>query len=324
MIQAANITELQLMVPLQPTWTEDDERNFRLPQDSSITKGSLFAWLGHLHALQQFLDSGAETALFLEDDVDWDIHLRTTQTSLVSAAMRYLLGSASLGLDARQYPYGDPSSWDLLYLGHCGDYWHGMDVEFVDGHVTPEDLNSTPHTTFTDPSMPGYNDLHPFTASLLRNLGIGERTRLVHRSVFPLCTFGYALSRVGARRLLELGGKEPTGPGHKAYDVLILHSCRDHGLRCWTVNPELFHHSVGPSVIDQQQGTSYLPPVDLAAKEQIEFRGETPNINCGFSNGWFSFDGDDTAQLSRLRQEVGRKGRCLKPGRELHDGVHEA
>jgi hypothetical protein len=267
----------------------------------------------------RFLDSGAETALFLEDDVDWDIRLRTAQTSLVSAAMRYLLGSAFSELDARQYPYGDPSSWDLLYLGHCGDYWHGMDVDFDDGHVTPEDLKSTPHTVFADPSMPGYDGLHPFTTSLLKNLGIREHTRLVHRSVFPLCTFAYALSRVGARRLLELGGKEPTGPGHKAYDILVLHSCRDRGLRCWTVNPELFHHTLGPNVIDQQQGTSYLPPVDLAAKEQIEFRGETPNINCGFWNGWFSFNDNDIAHLSWLRQEVGRKGRCLKPGRELRD-----
>jgi hypothetical protein len=52
-IQAANVTELQLSIPVQPIWTKDDERNFRLAHDSSIGKGSLLAWLGHLHALQQ-------------------------------------------------------------------------------------------------------------------------------------------------------------------------------------------------------------------------------------------------------------------------------
>lgn len=52
-IQAANVTELQLTIPLQPNWTEADQRNFRLAKDSSINKGSLLAWLGHLHALRQ-------------------------------------------------------------------------------------------------------------------------------------------------------------------------------------------------------------------------------------------------------------------------------
>jgi hypothetical protein len=262
-----------------------------------------------------FLDSGAETALFLEDDVDWDIRLRTTQAPLVSAAVRQLLNSASPVSDVQQYPYGNPNSWDLLYLGHCGDYWHGMDIDFADGHVKPEDLEATPHKTFADPYMLHSDSLHPFTASLLKNLGIGEYTRIIHRSVFPLCTFGYALSRVGAIRLLELGSKEPPGDGYKAYDVLILLSCRDYGMRCWTVNPELFHHVPGPSIIDTEQGHKDLPPVDQAAKGLIEDRDETPNINCGFWNGAFNFNDEDTARLDWLRQEVGRKGRCLKIGR---------
>ncbi|PFH62857.1 hypothetical protein XA68_11413 [Ophiocordyceps unilateralis] len=312
-VQAANVTELQLTIPVQPIWTDDDERKFRLEKDSSIQKGSLLAWLGHLHALQEFLNSGAETALFLEDDVDWDIRLRTIQAPLVSMAARRLFRSA---LDARRYPYGDPESWDLLYLGHCGDYWHGMDIEFVDGHVKPSDLEATPHTAFTDPTMSHSDSLHPFTKSLLKNLGVGEQTRLFHRSVFPLCTFGYALSRSGARRLLQLGRKEPTSKGHKAYDVLILLSCRDNGFRCWTVNPELFHHLPGPSIIDVQQGNKELPPVDRAAKDQIQARGETPNIDCGFWDGSFAFDDRDAVRLSWLRSEVGRKGVCLKSGRQ--------
>lgn len=53
LIQAANVTELQLNIPDQPTWTEYDIQDFRLPQDSTILKGSLLAWLGHIHALQK-------------------------------------------------------------------------------------------------------------------------------------------------------------------------------------------------------------------------------------------------------------------------------
>lgn len=51
--QAANVTELDLDIPTQPLWTEEDEHNFRLARGSTIGKGSLLAWLGHLHVLHQ-------------------------------------------------------------------------------------------------------------------------------------------------------------------------------------------------------------------------------------------------------------------------------
>lgn len=197
-----------------------------------------------------------------------------------------------------------------------------MDIGFADGHVKPQDLEDTPHLGFTDATLLHSENLHPFTKSLMKNLGVGEYTRLVHRSVFPLCTFGYALSREGARRLLEWGSKEPPGDGHKAYDVLILLSCRDYGLRCWTVNPELFHHVPGPSMIDGQQGNKELPPIDRAAQDQIKLRHETPNINCGFWDGTFKFDGQDKARLNWLREEVSGKGQCLKKGRTTHAQLH--
>lgn len=52
-VQAANVTELQLSIPVQPVWTEDDVRNSGLATDAGIGRGSLLAWLGHIHALQQ-------------------------------------------------------------------------------------------------------------------------------------------------------------------------------------------------------------------------------------------------------------------------------
>lgn len=60
-VQAANVTELDLDIPLQPIWTEEDEDNFRLDRGSTIGKGSLLAWLGHLHVLYQL---GARTSSF--------------------------------------------------------------------------------------------------------------------------------------------------------------------------------------------------------------------------------------------------------------------
>lgn len=327
LLQAANVTELDLTIPIQPTWTEDD-----LEGHKGIGRGSLLAWLGHLHSLRQFVDSGAETALFFEDDVDWDIRLRSLQAPLVATAVRALLApkpdpTSSPKSDAqpnprhdvRHYPYGDPTAWDLLYLGHCGDYWQVVSGGFEKGNVKPEDLAARPHISFNDSSLPDPSNLHPWTASLLENLGVPPRTRLVHASVFPLCTFAYAVTRDAAQRMikqLSLEARADDGPA--AYDVAILHRCRaDDGIRCWTVNPELFHHMPGKSMIGGIENHSNIPPVDATGREQAEERKETPNIDCGFWSGAFAFQPGDKRRLDRLRREVGRKGRCLKAGREL-------
>ncbi|KAL2690641.1 hypothetical protein IWX47DRAFT_426871 [Phyllosticta citricarpa] len=309
LLQAANVTEIDLTLPVQPQWTLEDEDNFRLPENSTLGRGSLLAWLGHLHSLKKFIESGAETALILEDDVDWDIRLRSQQAPLVASAVRAILPDAPFP----RYPYGNPKDWDLLYMGHCGDYWHGMDVGFEPGHVVPENLTKTPHIAFHDSSLPDFDNLHPWTTSLLQNLNVTEHTRLVHRSRFPLCTFGYAVTRMSAFRLLtELAGRESNRPGAHAYDVTILRACISDGLRCWSINPELFHHVPGDSMIAGIEGHQGIPPVDESGYEQVLERGETTNIDCGFWDGAFSFDEDDTRRLAWLQEEAARKGQCLK------------
>jgi len=47
LLQAANITELDFTIPVQPKWTADD-----LAVRPDMGKGSLMAWLGHLHSLR--------------------------------------------------------------------------------------------------------------------------------------------------------------------------------------------------------------------------------------------------------------------------------
>lgn len=52
LMQAANVTEISLVIPKQPRWTPDDVHNFLVKEDSAMRKGSILAWLGHSHALQ--------------------------------------------------------------------------------------------------------------------------------------------------------------------------------------------------------------------------------------------------------------------------------
>ncbi|KAF2126863.1 glycosyltransferase family 25 protein [Dothidotthia symphoricarpi CBS 119687] len=357
LVQAANVTDIDLTIPQQPNWTEGDVYRFRNWQ-SGAQRGSILAWLGHHNALRWFLDSGLETALILEDDVDWDIRLRSVQIPLAASAARQLLPSkrvANHGRDHAQY-WGDHDAWDLLYLGHCGDYFEEVTEEGPTGKVH-FNLSSMPHVLYKDETLPDRSNLHPFTQSLFGALQLPAQSRLLHRSKFPLCSFGYAVTRPAAMRLLgELAPPILKANGPRAYDVALLHACNkgskkpqhtsyakghhsahDHstlnhshkppGLRCWTLNSELFHHMPGRSQIaeiGEVEGVeSGVPPVDAAGEAQVESRNETTNIDCGFWSGAFAFDDDDTEDLQYLQEHVGRQGKCLKDDRFQTDETQQ-
>ncbi|KAF2822254.1 hypothetical protein CC86DRAFT_331157 [Ophiobolus disseminans] len=349
LVQAANVTDLDLTIPRQPNWTEGDLQRFVNGQ-TDIQRGSMLAWLGHHNALRWFLDSGLETALILEDDVDWDIRLRSVQIPLAASAIRQLVPPqrsfhplTNFGNHHTQY-WGNHDSWDLLYLGHCGDYFEPVtdDGLHLDQH---HNLTVMPHIQYNDSTVPSPPDLHPFTQILFNDLQVPAHSRIIHRSKFPLCSFGYAVTRSAAERLLDdLAPAKLTESGPRAFDVALLNSCRkgaktpsptpadgnpsphpnpelrdrypSPGLRCWTVNSELFHHMPGHSLVDEIGTKSGegpgIPPVDLAAQAQVIQRNETTNIDCGFWSGAFAFDSNNTDQLRYLREHVGRRGECLK------------
>lgn len=110
---AANITELDISIPEQPLWTDEDVSQLRGEGVSTMSRGSALAWLGHLNALRAFLDSEYSTVLIIEDDVDWDIRLRTMQIPVAAAAFRALTSNYNAdGLDHQNY-WGNASSWDV-------------------------------------------------------------------------------------------------------------------------------------------------------------------------------------------------------------------
>ncbi len=177
-------------------------------------------------------------------------------------------------------------------------------------------LSAMNHILYQDPTLPSRLNLHPFTQQLFNRLKLPEQSRVLHRSKFPLCSFGYAVTRRAAQRLLEdLAFPEFVEDGPRAYDVALLDACRagaipvpspprwepvwphmttslphqqpNPGLRCWTLNSELFHHMPGRSqiaeigeMLGEQPG---IPPVDLAAKHKlhIETKLQTLTVDSG-------------------------------------------
>ena len=290
--------------------------------------------------MHRFLDSELETALILEDDVDWDIRLRTLQIPLAASAVRTMMPSRQsfnvfTNYDAIQTQYwGDHGAWDLLYLGHCGDYFDEVTYDGLVLNNTPPTLNDVAHIIYDDPTLPIRSQLHPFTQDLFNAIGMPDRSRAFHRSKFPLCSFGYAVTRPAAELLINsLAPRRLKPGGPRAFDVALLHAClkgsrespashHDRGLRCWTLNSELFHHMLGESEIatvgkemGEETGQGWSP-VDWAGRTQTLLRNETSNIDCGFWSGAFAFDDTDEGRLIFLREEVGRKGICLKDGRD--------
>ncbi|QDS68839.1 hypothetical protein FKW77_007120 [Venturia effusa] len=310
LLHAANLTGIDILIPDQPVWTDADVQSIKTKKMSVISRGSAMAWLGHLNALKWFVESGLSSALILEDDVDWDIHLRNYQIPRVAKAVRKLVSDsqnnandpyAALRQAHRPQTYwGDLKSWEILYLGHCGDYF---DLKFW-----PE----LPHEIFDDESLPPLQRMHPDTEDWLREVGIHHKQRMVHKSKKPLCSFAYAVTRESAQRVLRELSTEEQNHGTWAYDVRLLEACRDLGWKCWSASPEMFHHTdEGDSDITKINGRP-LFPVNLKDDDTT-----TPNIACGARHK--AFLSTDSETLHKINEVSTDPALCLSTAMKDHD-----
>ena len=145
--------------------------------------------------------------------MDWDVEIRR-QTPGIAAGVRKLTKQKErMGL-----PYGD--AWDIMWLGHCSDPPpfpdEGKIIYFADNTTAP---------------ISSYRGLNPRVKDVLQ-----DNQRAVHYSINPVCTFGYAVSHSGARKLLAHASLGQGG----AFDLMLMHACKDKVLKCVSVNPEVF------------------------------------------------------------------------------------
>ncbi|PYI27879.1 hypothetical protein BP00DRAFT_459870 [Aspergillus indologenus CBS 114.80] len=255
LLAAANLTGLEITLPPQPPIPADLITAFQTLGDSTHpARGASKAWLAHLDLIKHIHQSNLDTALILEDDADWDRRLRA-QTPLIAAAVRNLTHFSPTE-DNDDAPYG--RAWDLLWLGHCGEYWE-------DGIET---------VVFDDPTAIPHAQYSGWAREYLARLP--DRRRAVYRSYNPVCSFAYALSRDGARKVLELVG----GGGDEAFDIAVMHHCRAGRLECLSVVPEVVHQYFPAerfgvkSLVDVGNGE-----VDGPGEEDFEaVMGSTENI----------------------------------------------
>jgi len=209
------------------------------------------------------------TALVLEDDVDWDIRLKSQMQSFSLASRAFLtdldgteeypqpesLTSKAKDTNVFEAPYSTSHTtpygedWDILWLGHVGadlpaDYKTGGNknhpprslsvVTIPDDDTVPSPNHLKPHPFADAPDH--FSELYP------------AHSRLVHESRETIGAQGYAVSQRGARRLLWQFGVDSFTNG---WDILMRDFCdglysgdKVEGTRpvCLTVQPPLVSH----------------------------------------------------------------------------------
>lgn len=242
MKKAALLTGLEIQYPPQPIWSDSDVEDLKENNGvGSLNTGSALCWLGHLHMLREA--TRFTSALIIEDDADWDVHIRA-QTARVAEAVRNLTQERVEREPTGQNnsdPYG--FDWDVLWLGHCGSSIPDKDVHFNDPTIPPE--------------VDSFNPVVKWNPNKLR---------FVHETVDPLCLYAYAVHRESAKKIL----KKYTHGNTEGIDIWFLNMCREGKLKCIAVSPELFHEHEAAGTHD-----SYINGED--SQKVLEFE-RTANI----------------------------------------------
>ncbi|KAK9234924.1 hypothetical protein V1525DRAFT_428189 [Lipomyces kononenkoae] len=183
-------------------------------------------WRAHVNAWRYVLDSNLETALIIEDDIDWDknIHkvLQDLSLQMQNNTLRRVLPTDHERTSA---PYG--LDWDVLFMGQCNDQAYPNRRDLVQA--------------YDDPNVPSRKDTEVPFLNQMASLGIeGDdvgKKRLLSPAYGPACTMGYAITRRGAQRLLlHLSYMRLRGP----VDLDIMWNLQDGNIRGYTVTPPLF------------------------------------------------------------------------------------
>lgn len=175
------------------------------------------------------------SVLILEDDMDWDVRIKDQMPDFARGVRTFYNATDN---HMTHSPYGD--GWDVLWVGKCVDKW--LPDKTGDREI---------FVIENDETVPLLQNMDAGDGrDMLAQLGLPEHTRIVHRMEDPICTFGYAVSYQGARKILyslSVGGLAWN------FDNALSWWCTDQ-TRAWSqecigVTPTLFsHHRVKSSI----------------------------------------------------------------------------
>jgi hypothetical protein len=170
------------------------------------------------------------SALILEDDIDWDITLK-------NQLQQFALGSRAVQKKKKspETPYG--GDWDLLWLGHCGIKCHSDRPFYMMHDQTAVPAAQLPHY-WQGPAI------HKGTEET-------NHTRIICGVSDSVCSYAYALTYHAAQKLLSALSVTPLNqampPGESiVFDVILGRLCKIGYLKCISSYPSLIGNWKAP------------------------------------------------------------------------------
>lgn len=179
----------------------------------------------------------------MESDADWDLRIREILPLVAKGVKKVMDYPFSEDGDdqtpPQSGPYGD--HWDVLWLGHCAS------LGPYDGRVY----------TFHDPTAPPKELEYAIVALSTPETYVREDdVRLVFEVNYSLCTYGYAVSLEGARKL-----RKYASTSSDAFDLTLTNLCVEHrSFRCVSVWPQVISAAYSKPTIDYDEQMQLLPP----------------------------------------------------------------
>ncbi|KAF2466252.1 uncharacterized protein BDR25DRAFT_293643 [Lindgomyces ingoldianus] len=190
---------------------------------------ALGCWRAHANAWKHIIDNNIETALIVEDDIDWDVNIKDIM-GLWGWQLRYnntiRWGRENVEKGWKEdCPYG--CDWDELWMGQCGN---AVNKERLDLHWRYSDPNGPDIGSADEGFQKEFKDIWKISG--------GDGMRVTSATYGPLCTMGYAVSRMGAMRMLyHIGGWHGMG---LPVDNEIAFKTEDGYISGYTMTPPAF------------------------------------------------------------------------------------
>ena len=214
------------------------------------------------------VQQGYASALILEDDIDWDVRIKSQlhdfalytraltkplssdpstwadptfpspEDALTMAPDMYL-GNLPSTVSPLNSPYGD--NWDVLWPGHCGTTFPNVSSGSEGRAGERQPKSKVVH--LDDSTVPEPHYMHFLSTDNDPGKLYPPHTRIAHHAVASICTLAYAVSQAGARRILyDMGIKDFS----QQFDLELKAFCEgEDGRRnpiCVTVQPQLFNY----------------------------------------------------------------------------------
>ena len=228
---------------------QDYENTSIAGMTGTLSPGVVGCYRSHVNVMRKIVDEGIETALIFEDDIDWDVDIKSTMQRLQDP-LAALIGS--MKKDGRPrgptpaHPWGD-NDWDLLYLGACmegaweGEFEH-KPLRLVGDRMV--DYSAPPYLVYQDDTAPDTTLITDNPRKLMQDYklqvpgpddDVSLRRRVLQRSRTPICTPSYAVTRRGAARLLYLLTRQDIQP----VDWLMSWAAEDGSVESYSVFPPI-------------------------------------------------------------------------------------